>query len=71
MLHNPYDDCPPARASIHGVHLDPTAADPQLLAHPLPPVRDPDPGAISGDDILSEELETPDPAEERGIIRLL
>jgi len=61
----------------HGVHLDPTAADPPLLAHPLPPVRDLDPGAISGDDdILSEELgknrqreiETLDPAEERGII---
>ena len=60
-----------------GVHLDPTTSGPPLLAHPLPPVRDLDPGAISGDDdILSEELgknrqreiETLDPAEERGII---
>jgi len=61
----------------HGVQLDPTAADPPLLAHPLLPVRDLDPGAIGGDDdILSEELgnnrqreiEPLDPAEERGII---
>ena len=41
----------------HGVQFDPTAADPPLLAHPLPPVRDLDPGAIRGDDdILTEEL---------------
>jgi hypothetical protein len=59
------------------MHLDPAVSGPPFLAHSLSPVRDLDPGAISGeDDILSEELgnnrqreiETLDSAEERGIV---
>jgi len=40
----------------HDMQFDPATPDPPLLAHPLPPVRDLDPGAIGGDDdVLGED----------------
>jgi len=59
------------------MYFDPATADPPLLAHSLPPVRDLDPGAIGGDDdvpgedlggYFEREIQVLDPAEEGDII---
>ena len=62
----------------HRMDLDPTAPNLPLLPHPFAPVRDLDPGAISGDDdVLGEEfgcydereIQALDPAKEGGVVR--
>ena len=61
----------------HDMQFDPATPDPPLLAHPLAPVRNLDPGAIGGDDdVLGEdrgsygerESQTLHSTEEGGVI---